>query len=82
MKSKKTPSDVEKMKIEKFRVEALLQVAVEGVDECNGDIRFFSAAFLTAAIQLHVEVEGPEALDQAITKIGSYELSKASGRRH
>lgn len=68
--------DQKTMIAERERVSALLAQAVSDMEQDGGNIRFFSAAFLTAAVQLHVEIEGPENLDTTITKIGVRELSR------
>jgi len=75
-------TDTEKMKIEADRVRALLADAVAGVEADGGDIRFFNAAFLTVAIQLHAEVEGFASVESAITKIAKHHMiaSGAAGR--
>ena len=64
----------EKMEIERARVTALVADGVAGVEAYGGDIRFFNAAFLVAAFQLHSEVEGPETIMAALTKAGVMQL--------
>ncbi|QIE42324.1 hypothetical protein G5B39_10480 [Rhodobacteraceae bacterium SC52] len=61
---------------ERERVSKLLAQAVSEITDTGGDIRFFSAALLTAAVQLHIEIEGPEHIDRAITKIGIHEMQR------
>lgn len=73
-------TDEEKMEIEITRVQSLLQVAIEGVEESGGDIRMFNAAFLVTAIRLHSEVEGPETIARALSRVGVKELkSRGAG---
>lgn len=72
-------TDIEKMRIEKQRVADLLEDGVAGVEADDGDIRFFNAAFLVAAIQLQSEVEGPDSILRALSKIGIRTVKNASG---
>jgi len=65
----------QKMKIEKQRVSDLLAQAVTDLEAEGGDIRFFNAAFLIAAIQLQAEVEGPDTIMRALSKVGVRELA-------
>ncbi len=71
--------DQKQMKVEMARVRHFLSESVQDVEAEQGDLRFFSAAFLTAAIQLCVEIDGPEGLERALAKIGQQELVR-SGR--
>lgn len=70
-------TDEEKMRIERARVSDLLAEAIQSLEAENGDIRFFNAAFLVAAIQLHAEVEGPETIMRALSKAGVRELTRS-----
>ncbi|WP_108484343.1 hypothetical protein [Oceaniglobus ichthyenteri] len=70
-------TDEEKMKIERARVSDLLAEAIQSLEAENGDIRFFNAAFLVAAIQLHAEIEGPETIARALSKVGVRELTRS-----
>ncbi|WP_386167215.1 hypothetical protein [Sulfitobacter pontiacus] len=65
------------MQREMERVREYLAEAVGGIEADGGDIRFFSAAFLTAAVQLSVEIEGTAGLKKAISKIAQWELVRA-----
>lgn len=58
------------------RVERLIEQSVDEMQKDGGNVRFFSAAMLTAAIQLHVELEGVESLDRAITRIAMQEMQR------
>nr|WP_309502348.1 hypothetical protein [uncultured Roseovarius sp.] len=70
-------TDEEKMRIERARVCDLLAEAIQSLEAESGDIRFFNAAFLVAAIQLHAEVEGPETIMRALSKMGTRELTRS-----
>jgi hypothetical protein len=59
------------------RVRDHLSDAIADIESNGGDIRFFSAAILTAAVQLHVEIEGTAGLERAIAKIAQRELVRA-----
>jgi hypothetical protein len=61
------------MQTEAERVSTIMADAVDQIENEGGNLRFFSAAMLTAAIELHVELEGLESLDRAITRIGMHE---------
>lgn len=74
-------TDEQKMQIERDRVSFLLEQAVAALTAEGGDIRVFNAAFLVAAIQLHCEIEGPETIARALTKVGVKHL-KALGAGH
>jgi hypothetical protein len=50
--------DHKAMIVELERVSDLLAQPVSDMEQDDGNIRFFSAAFLTAAVQLHVEIGG------------------------
>ena len=64
------------MAVELDRVRAMLAEAVDDIETHGGDIHYFSAAFLRAAIELQVEVEGPESTEQAVTAIALRELDR------
>jgi hypothetical protein len=63
-------TDAQKLEIERDRVASLLEQAVAALTAEGGDIRCFNAAFLVAAIQLQAEMEGPETIVTALTKVG------------
>lgn len=67
----------QKMKIEMQRVSDLLALAVADLEAEGGDIRFFNAAFLVAAIQLQAEVEGPDTIMRALSSVGVRELTQS-----
>lgn len=69
--------DQKRMQREMERVRDCISEAVQEIEADGGDIRFFSAAFLTAAVQLSVEVEGTAGLERAISKIAQRELVRA-----
>ncbi|MCF3595468.1 hypothetical protein LZG00_15860 [Rhodobacteraceae bacterium LMO-12] len=73
--TKPTISDFRKMQAERERVKDLLGEAIQDLVCEGGDIRFFNAAFLVAAIQLHAEVEGPETISRALSKLAVRELT-------
>lgn len=66
-----------KMESEMCRVRDHLSDAIAAVKADEGDIRFFAASLLTAAVQLHVEIEGTAGLERAITKIAQRDLVRA-----
>lgn len=65
----------EKAHEEKSRVTDFLAETIKSLELDNGDIRFFSAAFLVAAVQLHIEVEGVKSITAALSRIGVNELA-------
>lgn len=68
--------DEQKMATEMRRVRALLDAAVKDCAAQDGDIRFLNAAFMTAAFQLHGEVEGTASLEKAVKTKASRELMR------
>lgn len=72
----------QKMATEMQRIRTLLQAATEACANEGGDIRFLNAALMTAAIQLHTEVEGAGSLERAITSIAKRHLmrTRAAGQ--
>jgi hypothetical protein len=74
--------DEHKMATEMQRVRTLLQAATEACAAEGGDIRFFNAALMTAAIQLHSEVEGADTVERAITAVAKRHLirTRKAGR--
>jgi hypothetical protein len=64
------------MQAEAERVRTIISEAVDQIEAEGGNLQFFSAAMLTAALELHVELEGLESLDRAITKIGMREMQR------
>ncbi|WP_134679571.1 hypothetical protein [Paracoccus ravus] len=56
------------------RARRLVADGVEDLAEDQGDVRIFAAAMLTAAIELHVEVEGVEGLSRALTYLARKHL--------
>ena len=50
------------------RVQTHLRAALAEIDYEGGSLRYFNAAFMSAAMVLHGEVEGHETLDAAMTK--------------
>lgn len=70
-------TDMEKMTYEMSRARELMAEAIAALQAENGDIRFFSAAILTAAVQLLVEVEGTAGLERAIAKIAEREMIRS-----
>lgn len=67
-------TDAAKMRSEMVRVRDFLGQAVADLEADEGDLRFFAAAFLAAAVQLHTEVEGHEALQRAIARLAAREM--------
>ena len=65
----------QKMKIELAAAQLAFEAALSDLHERGGDIRFFTAAMLVAALRLHVDIEGPDSLLSTITKMGTRELS-------
>lgn len=59
-------------RVRRHLAEMVAELQAEG-----GDIRAFSAAILTAAVQLHAEVEGTDGLARVITKLGQNEMLRA-----
>ncbi|MCV2871588.1 hypothetical protein OEZ71_04695 [Defluviimonas sp. WL0050] len=70
-------TDAEIMETEMKRVRDFLGQAVADLEADEGDLRFFSAAFLTAAIQLHVDIEGVEGLKRAIARLAAREMVRS-----
>jgi len=70
-------NDQDKMRHEMARVRSLMDEAIQGVEAEDGDVRFFTASILTAAVQLCVEVEGIDGLHRAISKIAQREFIRA-----
>lgn len=70
-------TDKELMQAEVARVQAMLADAISDIDTHGGDIRFFTAAILTAAVQICVEINGIEGLERALAKIGQREMIRA-----
>ena len=64
----------ERMETEMTRVRDFLGQAVADLEADEGDMRFFAAAFLAAAVQLHTEIEGTEGLQRAIARLAAREL--------
>lgn len=64
----------QRIQIEMNRTRNMLAAAVAEVESCGGDIRLFGASFLIAAIQFHIELEGIENLEKAISGIATREL--------
>lgn len=69
------------MEIEMHRVRQFLGDAVADLEADGGDLRMFAAAFLAAAVQLHTEIEGTEALQRAIAKMATAEMVRAGAGR-
>lgn len=67
-------TEQDKMRHEMIRVRDLLAEAIQGVDAEGGDIRFFTAAILTGAVQLMAEIEGTDGLHRAIARVAQREL--------
>lgn len=65
-------TDKERMEREAERVRCLIGDCVAQIEIEHGDIRMFAAAMLTAAIELHLEVEGPHGLQRAITRLAKH----------
>jgi hypothetical protein len=72
-------TDEQEMAIEMQRVRDLLAQGVSAVETEGGNIRYFNAAFLTAAMQLHSEVEGSESIVRTVTRLGVREITRATG---
>lgn len=68
-------TDDQKMKIELSAAQLAFEAAIDDLVKRGGDIRFFTAAMLAAALRLHVDIEGPDSLLSTITKMGTRELS-------
>lgn len=67
--------DLERLvQTETARVRSGLADMIRELEAEGGDIRAFSAAILTAAVQLHAEVEGTDSLARVITKLAQGEL--------
>ncbi|MGB3316840.1 MAG: hypothetical protein WBB85_20815 [Albidovulum sp.] len=62
------------MQREIARVRDLLSEAIGEIEADGGNLRFFAASLITAAIQLHAEVEGSAGLERAIAKLAALEL--------
>ena len=69
------------MAVEMQRVRDLLAEAVTEVETDGGNIRYFNAAFMAAAMQLQCEVEGDDSLNNAITRLGVRTLTSRGGRQ-
>lgn len=67
-------NETEQMDTEVERVRAMLGNAVAAVEAENGDLRFFAAALLTAAVQMHVEIEGVEGMRRALSRLAFRQL--------
>ncbi|WP_282129520.1 hypothetical protein [Roseobacter litoralis] len=67
-------TDEQRMQVEFARVQRLLNAALEELQTEGGDVRFFNAAFLSSAIKMTAEVEGLEAIERTITKVGQREM--------
>ena len=63
------------------RINRLVDGAMHEIGAEGGDVRIFSAGLLSAAIRLHVEIEGPEALVKAMARFAvPYEFDSGAGR--
>ena len=69
------------MAIEMQRVRTLLAEAIAELEADGGDIRYFTAAFMAAAMQLQCEVEGEDSLNVAITRLGVRTLTARGARQ-
>jgi len=67
-------TEEQKIAHEFSRVKAMLAEAIQDLEAENGDIRFFNAALVGAAIQLCAEVEGTEGLHRVIAHVARGEL--------
>ena len=65
------------LRIEADRVRRHLGEMVAEMVAEGGDVRAFSAALLTAAVQLHAEVEGLDGLARAITALARRQMTGA-----
>ena len=74
-----TQHEKETMQAEIKRVQTHLRAALAEIDIEGGSIRYFNAAFMSAAMVLHGEVEGHESIDAAMTKQAT-RLLAASGK--
>ena len=63
------------LRIEADRVRRHLGEMVGEVQAEGGDVRAFAAALLTAAVQLHAEVEGLDGLARAITALARRQMT-------
>jgi len=69
-------TDEQIMATEKARVQEMLAEAIEQIENDGGSVRFFAAAFLVAAFELHVEVEGTDNLQAAMARLGREALTR------
>jgi hypothetical protein len=63
-----TEHEKQTMQQEIDRVQRHLRAALAEIDIDGGSIRYFNAAFMSAAMVLHGEIEGHDTLDAAMTK--------------
>ena len=50
------------------RVQIYLRAALAEIELDGGSVRFFNAAFMSAAVSLHAQIEGRETIDAALSK--------------
>lgn len=75
-------TDKQRMMIEADAAKVAFDAALQDLTDRGGDVRFFAAAMLAAAVRLHVEIEGTAGLERAISRLSQAEVpgSGAAGR--
>ena len=71
-----TPKQEFAMAREADRVREMLAEAVANIEGDDGNLRYFSAMFLRAAIELQIETEGPAATARNIAAVGERQLAR------
>jgi hypothetical protein len=70
-------TEQQQMAIEQQRVRMALDMSLEEIEQHGGNVRFFGAALICAAMRLHVELEGTDGLERAMTSLVKGELVRA-----
>lgn len=68
------------MRTELERCERMLSDQLRDIDDGNGNVRFFAAAYLAQAIRFYSELEGVASLASAITRLGQKEIDAYRSR--
>lgn len=74
-------TDKNTMTTEAKRVRESLTDMIAQIETEGGDIRAFTAAFTAAAIELQIEVFGPEGLQRALARLANHHATEAGAGR-
>lgn len=74
-------TDADKMQIEYTRVRDMVAAAISNIEETDGNVEFFGAGLLRAALEMHVELHGAKSLDKAISGMATRMLLAERGIR-